>query len=378
MYMLTNPPFSQNSIFSALCASSSSFQSPSTWCKAKEMGREKKKKWEEKKRKEMKDARSAHKNGWGWGATGQLSAAGAAPEAPLENHRSEEEPSRRRRRRDGGDGGEEQQLQGGRRDSGEGRRGARGRAAAAAAARRGGVLTAATVGGSTGEGLASLQHDRAMDDAAPVGERTVGSSGGPQRGRRLAVRRRAIEGIDAREIANEQQRRRRGGLSSGADGWTARLQQRRADGVARRRRCSQKGKQKRSFARHESSKGEIELMTLLKTCILGVYEKYVMSTTSSFLVVMTNYEDIGHELILNDIMKSKEEIRRFENAFWSVGRLDSPLASESLLLFICDMSSYLDAVDISQLSVRWGHLSRSTVQQGECSTAMRYHLRIPE
>ncbi|KAK9140032.1 hypothetical protein Scep_009713 [Stephania cephalantha] len=34
-----------------------------------------------------------------------------------------------------------------------------------------------------------------------------------------------------------------------------------------------------------------------------------------------------------------------------------PLASESWLLFICDMSSYPDAVDISQLSVRWGHLS---------------------
>ncbi|KAK9166331.1 hypothetical protein Scep_001522 [Stephania cephalantha] len=31
-----------------------------------------------------------------------------------------------------------------------------------------------------------------------------------------------------------------------------------------------------------------------------------------------------------------------------------PLASESWLLFICDMSSYPDAVDISQLSVRWG------------------------
>ncbi|KAK9088599.1 hypothetical protein Scep_027681 [Stephania cephalantha] len=34
-----------------------------------------------------------------------------------------------------------------------------------------------------------------------------------------------------------------------------------------------------------------------------------------------------------------------------------PMASESRLLFICDMSSYPDAVDISQLSVRWGHLS---------------------
>ncbi|KAK9147527.1 hypothetical protein Scep_006284 [Stephania cephalantha] len=68
---------------------------------------------------------------------------------------------------------------GGRRDSGEGRRGARGRAAAAAAARRGGALTTATVGGSTGEGLASLQHDEAMADAAPAGGRTVGSSGGP-------------------------------------------------------------------------------------------------------------------------------------------------------------------------------------------------------
>ncbi|KAK9148340.1 hypothetical protein Scep_007097 [Stephania cephalantha] len=33
-----------------------------------------------------------------------------------------------------------------------------------------------------------------------------------------------------------------------------------------------------------------------------------------------------------------------------------PLANESWLLFICDMSSYLDAVDISQLSVRWGLL----------------------
>ncbi|KAK9089261.1 hypothetical protein Scep_028343 [Stephania cephalantha] len=32
--------------------------------------------------------------------------------------------------------------------------------------------------------------------------------------------------------------------------------------------------------------------------------------------------------------------------------LSGPLASESWLLFICDMSSYLDAVDISQLSVR--------------------------
>ncbi|KAK9093811.1 hypothetical protein Scep_025280 [Stephania cephalantha] len=31
-----------------------------------------------------------------------------------------------------------------------------------------------------------------------------------------------------------------------------------------------------------------------------------------------------------------------------------PLASESWLLFICDMSSYPDAVDISQLSARWG------------------------
>ncbi|KAK9104678.1 hypothetical protein Scep_021522 [Stephania cephalantha] len=31
-----------------------------------------------------------------------------------------------------------------------------------------------------------------------------------------------------------------------------------------------------------------------------------------------------------------------------------PLASESWLLFICDMSSYPNAVDISQLSVRWG------------------------
>ncbi|KAK9125716.1 hypothetical protein Scep_014562 [Stephania cephalantha] len=34
-----------------------------------------------------------------------------------------------------------------------------------------------------------------------------------------------------------------------------------------------------------------------------------------------------------------------------------PMASESRLLFICDMSSYPDAVDISQLSVRWGNLS---------------------
>ncbi|KAK9158076.1 hypothetical protein Scep_004650 [Stephania cephalantha] len=34
-----------------------------------------------------------------------------------------------------------------------------------------------------------------------------------------------------------------------------------------------------------------------------------------------------------------------------------PMASESRLLFICDMSSYPDAVDISQLNVRWGHLS---------------------
>ncbi|KAK9140317.1 hypothetical protein Scep_009998 [Stephania cephalantha] len=34
-----------------------------------------------------------------------------------------------------------------------------------------------------------------------------------------------------------------------------------------------------------------------------------------------------------------------------------PMASESQLLFICDMSLYPDAVDISQLSVRWGHLS---------------------
>ncbi|KAK9095258.1 hypothetical protein Scep_026727 [Stephania cephalantha] len=32
----------------------------------------------------------------------------------------------------------------------------------------------------------------------------------------------------------------------------------------------------------------------------------------------------------------------------------SLMASESRLLFICDMSSYPDAVDISQLSVRWG------------------------
>ncbi|KAK9092802.1 hypothetical protein Syun_027713 [Stephania yunnanensis] len=33
-------------------------------------------------------------------------------------------------------------------------------------------------------------------------------------------------------------------------------------------------------------------------------------------------EDIGLKLILNDIRKSKEEIRRFKNAFWSVERSD--------------------------------------------------------
>ncbi|KAK9107437.1 hypothetical protein Syun_023448 [Stephania yunnanensis] len=33
--------------------------------------------------------------------------------------------------------------------------------------------------GSTSEGLASLQHDRAMADAAPAGGRTVDSSDGP-------------------------------------------------------------------------------------------------------------------------------------------------------------------------------------------------------
>ncbi|KAK9134363.1 hypothetical protein Syun_013693 [Stephania yunnanensis] len=63
----------------------------------------------------------------------------------------------------------------GRRDSGEGFKGARGRAATA---RRGGALTATTVGGSTGEGLASLQHNRAIVGGTPAGGRTVGSSGG--------------------------------------------------------------------------------------------------------------------------------------------------------------------------------------------------------
>ncbi|KAK9128650.1 hypothetical protein Syun_017447 [Stephania yunnanensis] len=33
-------------------------------------------------------------------------------------------------------------------------------------------------------------------------------------------------------------------------------------------------------------------------------------------------EDIGLELIRNDIRKSKEELWRFENAYWSVGRQD--------------------------------------------------------
>ncbi|KAK9114051.1 hypothetical protein Syun_020848 [Stephania yunnanensis] len=50
--------------------------------------------------------------------------------------------------------------------------------------------------------------------------RMVDSSDEPEARRRFMVRRRAMEGIDAREIANEQQRRRRGGLNSGADGWT--------------------------------------------------------------------------------------------------------------------------------------------------------------
>ncbi|KAK9098678.1 hypothetical protein Syun_025723 [Stephania yunnanensis] len=49
----------------------------------------------------------------------------------------------------------------------------------AAAASRGGALIMATVGGSTGEGLASLEHDGAMTDMAPAGGRTVDSSGGP-------------------------------------------------------------------------------------------------------------------------------------------------------------------------------------------------------
>ncbi|KAK9100695.1 hypothetical protein Scep_024125 [Stephania cephalantha] len=60
-----------------------------------------------------------------------------------------------------------------------------------AATRRGGALTTTTVGGSTGEGLASLQHDRAMADAALAGGRAANQ----QRGRRLAVWRRAIEGL---------------------------------------------------------------------------------------------------------------------------------------------------------------------------------------
>ncbi|KAK9142797.1 hypothetical protein Syun_012197 [Stephania yunnanensis] len=51
-------------------------------------------------------------------------------------------------------------------------RGARGRATAA---RRSSTLIAAMVGGSTGEGLASLQLDIAMADAAPGGGRTIGN-----------------------------------------------------------------------------------------------------------------------------------------------------------------------------------------------------------
>ncbi|KAK9141007.1 hypothetical protein Scep_010688 [Stephania cephalantha] len=182
-----------------------------------------------------------------------------------------------------------------RRDSGEGRRGARGRAAAA---RHDGVLTAATVGSSTGEGLASLQHDRAMADAAPAGGRTVGSSGGPvvrttARGAATTAIEGSTQGDSERAAAGGAARR----LSSGVDGRAASAapsngarMARRDDNIVRR-----KENKERSFARHESSKGEFELMTPLKEWI---------------------------ELILNDIRKSKEEIRRFENAFWIVGRPD--------------------------------------------------------
>ncbi|KAK9100259.1 hypothetical protein Scep_023689 [Stephania cephalantha] len=139
-------------------------------------------------------------------------------------------------------------VDGGRRDSSDGCRGARGRAAATAAARRGGALTAATrrrwvaplarvwQASSTME-LWSTLHQQADGRSAAAADQ--------QRGRRLAVRQRAIKGIDAREIANEQQRRWRGGLSSGVDGgWRRGSSSERADDVARRRRCSQKGKQK--------------------------------------------------------------------------------------------------------------------------------------
>ncbi|KAK9092936.1 hypothetical protein Syun_027847 [Stephania yunnanensis] len=70
-------------------------------------------------------------------------------------------------------------VDGGRSDSSEGRWGARGQAVAATAARGGGALTPTTVGDSTGEGFASLQHDEAMVDVAPAGTRTVYSNGGP-------------------------------------------------------------------------------------------------------------------------------------------------------------------------------------------------------
>ncbi|KAK9121374.1 hypothetical protein Syun_018991 [Stephania yunnanensis] len=79
-------------------------------------------------------------------------------------------------------------------------------------------MTAAMVSGSTGE----------------VGEPPLHR----HRGRRFAVWRRAIEGIDAKEIANEQRRRLQGGLNSGAHGWTATWlqQQRRREAVTPARR----------------------------------------------------------------------------------------------------------------------------------------------
>ncbi|KAK9128604.1 hypothetical protein Syun_017401 [Stephania yunnanensis] len=97
----------------------------------------------------------------------------------------------------------------------------------AVAAERGGVLTAPMVViGSTGEGRRA--------SVAPTGKRTANNCGGRRwrdrvgmvtNGGTLEVRRRAVKGIDAREIANEKRRRRRGGLNSGSDGWMAELLQ---------------------------------------------------------------------------------------------------------------------------------------------------------